>query len=112
MAQTLLALFPELGTLNRGQTASLAGLAPYAYESGSYKGYRKTRGGRTGVRNMLFMAAMTARRDKGPFQEFYERLIKNGKKKMVALTALMRKIIITANAILKNNHQKIQHLHR
>lgn len=108
ISASLLALVPELGTLNRGQVASLLGLAPYAYESGTYKGYRKTRGGRTNVRNLLFMAAMTARNDGGPFQEFYEGLIRRGKKKMVALVALMRKLVITANAILKKFNQLVE----
>lgn len=94
----LLALIPEIGQLNRKQIASLAGVAPHPYESGLTIGYRFTRGGRPDVKNVLFMAAMTAARSHSPLGEFYQRLVANGKKKMVALTALMRKIIVIANA--------------
>ena len=100
-AIALLALLPELGTLDRRQIASLAGVAPHPYESGAKIGYRKTRGGRETIKPVLFMAAMAASRTKGRIGEFYRKLISAGKKKMVALTALMRKIIIIANARVK-----------
>ncbi|WP_075261564.1 transposase [Candidatus Odyssella acanthamoebae] len=102
VATTLLGLLPELGTLNRRQIANLAGLAPHPCESGKTVGYRRTKGGRVDVKRILFMAAMTARRTDSPLKAFYENLIKRGKKKMVALTALMRKIVIIANAKLKS----------
>ncbi|WP_156956763.1 IS110 family transposase [Candidatus Odyssella acanthamoebae] len=102
VATTLLGLLPELGTLNRRQIANLAGLAPHPCESGKAVGYRRTKGGRVDVKRILFMAAMTARRTDSPLKAFYENLIKRGKKKMVALTALMRKIVIIANAKLKS----------
>jgi transposase len=95
---TLLALLPELGTMNRKKIASLVGLAPHPYESGAKIGYRRTKGGREDVRSILFMAAMTACRSNGRLGEFYRQLIARGKKKMVALTALMRKIVVIANA--------------
>lgn len=95
---TLLALLPELGTVNRRKIASLVGLAPHPYESGSKIGYRRTKGGREDARSILFMAAMTASRSKGRLGEFYRSMIARGKKKMVALTALMRKIVVIANA--------------
>lgn len=100
----LLILLPELGTLSRRQIASLAGVAPIAQESGKFHGYRRTRHGRYGVKPILFLAAMAARNSsKGDFKNFYEKLtIVKGKKKMVALTALMRKIIVIANAKLKD----------
>jgi transposase len=101
VSSLLLAQLPELGQLNRRQIASLCGLAPYPYESGKKVGYRRTKGGRQHVRSILFMAAMAARNSHSPLKEFYERLINKGKKKMVALTALMRKIIVIANAKLK-----------
>ena len=100
-AISITALMPELGRLNRREVASLAGLAPHPYESGSYKGYRKTRGGREHIKPVLFMAALTASRSMGELGQFYERLLKNSKKKMVALVALMRKIIVIANARVK-----------
>jgi len=101
VAFNLLILLPELGYLNRKKIASLAGLAPQANESGRFKGYRRTGYGRNGIKPLLFMAAMAARNSKSHLKEFYERLLANGKKKMVVLTALMRKILIIANARLK-----------
>lgn len=97
-AIALLARLPELGTLTRRQAASLAGLAPHPRDSGTLKGYRKMRGGRPHVRTSLFMAALAASRAKGPLHAFYQRLIKNGKKPIVALSALMRKIVVILNA--------------
>jgi transposase len=100
-AQDLLALMPELGTLTRRQAASLAGVAPRANESGTFQGYRHTGRGRESIKPTLFLSAMAARKSKSDLKTFYENLIKRGKKKMVALTALMRKIIVIANAKLK-----------
>lgn len=100
ISSALLALLPELGLLDRRQIASLVGLAPFPCESGLKQGYRRTRGGRQDVRSILFMAAFSASHSKGRLGDFYRRLVKNGKKKMVALTALMRKIIVIANAKL------------
>lgn len=102
VSQELLSLMPELGTLNRKQVACLAGLAPRANDSGKLRGYRSTGHGRQGVKPMLFLAAMAARNSHSSLKEFYNNLINRGKKKMVALTALMRKIIVIANARLKN----------
>jgi transposase len=101
-ANTLLALVPELGHLNRKQIASLCGLAPYPKQSGTKTWYSHTMGGRRNLRPILFMAAMGARRTKTSLAEFYETLVKNGKKKMVALVALMRKIIVIANAKIRD----------
>lgn len=100
----LLILLPELGQLTRKKIASLAGLAPRANDSGRFQGYRRTGYGRYGIKPMLFLAAMAARNSKSSLKEFYERLVANGKKKMVALTALMRKIITIANAKLRLLH--------
>lgn len=101
VAQNLLALIPELGTLTRRQIASLTGLAPKANDSGKFQGYRHTAHGRDNIKPFLFLAAMAARNSHSPLKAFYENLIGRGKKKMVALTALMRKIIVIANARLK-----------
>ena len=97
----LISKLPELGTLNRKEIASLAGVAPHPNESGQKIGYRSTRGGREAVKRVLFMAAMTASRSKGVLGQFYKRLIDAKKRPMVAITALMRKIVISANAKLK-----------
>lgn len=101
IANELLALLPELGTASRCQIASLVGLAPVAKDSGKLKGYRRTGYGRQGIKPYLFMAAMAARNSNSPLKTFYESLVARGKPKMVALTALMRKIIVIANARLK-----------
>lgn len=97
----LLICLPELGQLNRRQIASLVGVAPLSRDSGKYKGYRRTGHGREGIKPLLFLAAMAARNSKSHLKTYYEDLIKRGKCKMVALTALMRKIIVIANARLK-----------
>lgn len=101
----IIVLLPELGHLNRRQAASLAGVAPHLNESGMHKGYRATKGGRKDVRRFLFLASMSARSSKSGFKTFYEGLIARGKKKMVALVALMRKIILVANALLKRYYK-------
>ena len=101
VAFELLILLPELGSLCRRKIAALAGLAPCAKDSGKFSGYRKIGHGRQGVKPILFLAAMAARNSHSSLKEFYERLIIKGKKKMVALTALMRKILVIANAKLK-----------
>jgi transposase len=98
----LIVLLPELGKLSRRKIASLAGLAPIANESGKYTGYRKVGHGRSVIKPILFLAAMAARNSKTELKVFYEHLISKGKNKMVALTALMRKILVIANAKLKN----------
>ena len=102
IAATLLAHMPELGTLQRRQAASLAGVAPHANDSGQFKGHRTMRGGRTQVRRHLFMAALAASRAKGPLHDTYQRLVQNGKKRIVAIGALMRKIIVILNAKLRD----------
>lgn len=98
VASYLIALLPELGLIDRKKIASLAGLAPHPNESGQKKGYRSIKGGREDVRSILFLAAMTASRSKSNLGDFYKKLTASGKKKMVAMTALMRKILVIANA--------------
>lgn len=102
IANELIALLPELGQLNRREIASLVGLAPRANDSGRYNGYRSTGHGRNGIKPSLFLAAMAARNSNSPLKAFYEQLVERGKKKKVALTALMRKIIVIANARLRD----------
>ena len=101
-AIVLLGHMPELGTLNRRQAASLAGCAPHPRDSGSMRGYRRTVGGRAAVKRALFMAAMCARRYNPVLRAFYERLVQNGKKPIVAIVALMRKLITILNAMLRD----------
>ena len=101
-AAALLAEMPELGTMTRRQSGSLAGLAPHPNESGLTKGYRKTRGGRPGIGTILFMPALRAAAGQGEFAAFYKRLVTNGKKPMVAIAAVMRKMVVTLNARLRD----------
>jgi transposase len=100
-AAALIATLPELGQMDRKQAAALAGLAPHPNESGKKVGYRRMRGGRPEVRTILFMPAMQAAQGRGQFAAFYKRLTTAGKKPIVALAAVMRKIVITLNARFK-----------
>jgi len=97
----LVALLPELGHLNRREIASLVGLAPHPNESGTKIGYRRTKGGRQDVRSILFMAGLSAARSKSRLGDKYKKLTNAGKKKMVAMVAIMRTIIVIANAKIK-----------
>jgi transposase len=101
-AVSLLAEMPELGTLNRGQAAALAGVAPFARESGRWQGKRFIGGGRPLARKALYMAALVASRYHPTLKHFYQRLRQRGKPGKVALAALMRKLIILLNTQLKN----------
>lgn len=101
-ATTLLSELPELGTLNRGQAAALAGVAPHARDSGRWKGKRFIGGGRPLARKALYMAALVASRYHPTLKVTYQRLIQRGKPAKVALTALMRKLVILLNSLLKN----------
>ncbi len=102
-ANALLAAMPELGLLTGKQIASLAGLAPYVRQSGARTGYRKTGRGRSSVRKALFMAALTAKRWNPKIAAFYDRLIENGKKPMVAIIACARKLLVIANAKIRDS---------
>jgi transposase len=102
VANELLVLLTELGSLDRRKIASLAGLAPKSNDSGTIRGYRHTAHGRDCIKPMLFLAAMAARRSNSELKNFYEKMINRGKNKMVVLTALMRKIIVIANAKLRD----------
>jgi transposase len=101
-ATSLLATLPELGTLNRAQIVSLAGLAPRCRESGKYKGKRTIGGGRAPVRRVLYMAALTASRMNPKLKALYSRLINAAKPAKVALTAVMRQLLCVLNSMLKN----------
>jgi transposase len=98
----VLAELPELGTLNRRQAAALAGLAPHPRQSGQWQGRRTIGGGRAAVRRALYMAALVAARANHHLRPFYQRLRAAGKPAKVALTAVMRKLIVLMNQLLKN----------
>jgi transposase len=106
-AKSLLISLPELGTLSSKQIGALAGLAPFARESGKMRGTRHIRGGRTSVRCALYMPAITAIRCNPVIRALYARLIKAGKHHYVAITACMRKMLVILNAMLKSNQKWI-----
>lgn len=100
---TLLGMLPELGKLNRQQVAALVGVAPVNKDSGRKSGKRRVYGGRADVRSVLYMAALAAKKFNPVIRNFYERLLKQGKEKKVALTACMRKLLVILNAMLRTN---------
>jgi len=101
-ARVLIAELPELGTLTRRQIASLVGLAPFTRQSGAWKGKAMIAGGRAKVRSALFICALVASRHNDVLSAFYRRLLEAGKPKMVALTALARKLLTILNAIIRD----------
>jgi len=104
-AMTLLTDMPELGNLNDKQAASLMGVAPIAHDSGAFRGKRHIRGGRAQVRQAIYMAALVATRYNADMKQKYEILVGKGKPPKVALTAVMRKLIILANALIRDNRK-------
>lgn len=97
---TLLSHLPELGKVNRQKIAALVGLAPYACESGKWKGKRRIYGGRAAVRKAMFMAAMSAVQYDPVLKEFYQHKVKEGKLKKVALIAVARKLLVRINTMV------------
>ena len=103
LSHTLLALAPELGQASRREIAALAGLAPYDHDTGVFRGRRSIWGGRSEVRGMLYMAALTACRCNPVLKAFHQRLCDAGKKPKVALIAVARKILTILSAMLRSN---------
>jgi transposase len=102
-ARTLLAELPELGSLTRRQAAALVGVAPFSRDSGGMRGRRTVWGGRARLRACLYMAAVAAARGSNPvIAGFYKRLRLAGKPAKLALTACMRKLVVTLNAMLRS----------
>lgn len=99
-AASLLALLPELGRLDGKAVASLAGVAPFARDSGLMRGRRTIWGGRKPVRTALYMATLVATRHNPTIRAFYQRLCAAGKPKKLAITACMRKLLVILNAML------------
>ena len=99
----LLSELPELGQLNRGQIAKLVGVAPITKDSGKKQGKRATFAGRAMIRKVLYMAALVSTRYNAAMKRFYQRLLAKGKPKKVALVAVMRKLLVTLNTMVKNN---------
>jgi transposase len=102
-AMNVLTHMPELGSLSNKAVSALAGVAPYNRDSGQMKGKREIWGGRSSVRAALYMASLSAIRSNAAIRDFYQQLIARGKLKKVALVACMRKLIITMNAMMRND---------
>jgi transposase len=101
-AHAILAELPEIGTLSKRQITSLAGLAPHAFESGKFKGQSRIWGGRASVRCALYMGTIAATIHNPAIKAFYQRLVTQGKKKIIALTASMRKLLTILNAMVRD----------
>jgi transposase len=102
IARTMIGELPELGSLDRRQIASLAGLAPWTRQSGQWKGRSFIGGGRAAVRTALFMGAITAARWNPPLKAMWERLRAAGKPRRVALIAVARRLLTILNAIARS----------
>ncbi len=100
-AMTLVILMPELGYLNRGQVASLVGVAPFNCESGAMKGKRTIRGGRKRVRSIMYLCVLTAIRTNKTLSKFYKKAVAEGKNKRLMLIACVRRWLIYLNSSLK-----------
>lgn len=104
LAATLLAYVPELGAIEAPQLSALIGVAPFACDSGQSQRKRQVRGGRAVVRPVLYMAALAATQHNPILRAFYQRLIAAGKLEMVALVAVMRKMLHVLNRLLADPH--------
>lgn len=102
LSTTLTALVPELGKLDRKQIAALVGVAPLNNDSGKSEGKRTTWGGRSAVRAVLYMAALSAFRYNATIRAFRDRLVAKGKPPMVAVVACMRKLLTILNAMARD----------
>jgi transposase len=101
-AVTLMALLPELGSRSAKTIAALAGLAPFNRDSGRLRGQRAIRGGRKRVRDALYMAALTASRSHSRFRAEYRRFRSAGKPAKLVLIAIARKLLVTLNAMVRD----------
>ena len=104
-ANALMAETPELGRLGHAQAASLAGLAPIAKDSGQAHGKRSICGGRPRARQALYMPALNAIRFNPQFKAKYQAMVKAGKPAKVAIVAIMRKLLILANALIRDQRK-------
>lgn len=102
LASTLVSQMPELGHSDRKEIAALGGLAPFSHDSGRKRGRRMIRGGRPFVRRVLYMATIAATRFNPVIKEMYNRLVKSGKLRKVAIVACMRKLLTILNAMLRD----------
>jgi transposase len=105
ISRTLLAELPELGRLDRRQIAALAGLAPYTRQSGLWRGKAFIGGGRTSVRQALYLGALTAARHNPALKAFADRLSAKGKPRKLVLVAVARKLLTILNALIRDRTQ-------
>jgi transposase len=104
-ARTLIAELPERGGLDRRKLAALVGVAPFNRDSGARRGHRMIAGGRTFVRNVLYMTALSALRHNLVLRATYLRLVKRGRLKKVAIIACLRQLLTILNAIARTKFQ-------
>ncbi len=104
-ARTMVSCVPELGQLTGKKIAALVGVAPFNDDSGKRQGVRRIQGGRSEPRTVLYMAALAAIRTDSVFRAFYDKLIKRGKEKKVAIVACMRKLLEILNAMVRTNKE-------
>jgi transposase len=102
VARTFIAELPELGSVDRHEIAALVGVAPINQDSGQWRGRRMIKGGRPQVRAPLFVACLAVIQYNRPLRAFYQRLIAGGKVKKLAIVAVMRKLLVIANAMMKS----------
>lgn len=102
-AQAMIIHLPELGQLSRKKIAALVGVAPMTKQSGKKQGHARIQQGRGTVRHVLYMAALVASRFNPLFKQFYNRLIEKGKPAKVAIVAIMRKMLVTLNAMIRDD---------
>ena len=108
-ATTILAQMPELGAMGNKQAAAMAGVAPITRSSGAWRGHAFIGGGRASLRRALYMPALVAVRFNPDMRRHYERLVAAGKPKKLALVAVMRKLIVLANALLRDGRKWTPH---
>lgn len=104
-AMALLADMPELGALSGKQAAALAGLAPISRQSGQWQGHERIQGGRHSVRQALFMPTLCAIPHNRAARSKFEELVRAGKPRKVAMTAVMRKLVVLANALIRDGRK-------
>ena len=102
VAFNLLSDMPELGYVNNKEAASLVGVAPFNSESGVYQGKRMIRGGRPKIRTAMYMAMMSAIQCNSKFKDLYQRMVKAGKPKKVAIIACIRKLVVIINSMVRD----------
>ena len=109
-ALMILVDMPEIGGLDGKQVASLAGLAPMSQSSGRWQGKARIQGGRPNLRHAIFMPALVAIRHNADMKAKYNQLIGAGKDKKVAITAVMRKLLVLANALLRDQRKWMENM--